>query len=64
MIFVLQKNPSLDCNIISPAPDQETGMKFINDHVNTLNEEKDVWEIDASMLRYEKKIASGSIGDL
>ncbi|XP_009334459.2 LOW QUALITY PROTEIN: serine/threonine-protein kinase STY46 [Pyrus x bretschneideri] len=59
-----EKNPSLDCNIISPAPDQETAMKFINDHVSTLNEEKDVWEIDASMLRYEKKIASGSIGDL
>ncbi|KAM0972662.1 hypothetical protein ACFX13_016350 [Malus domestica] len=59
-----EKNPSLDCNIISPPPDQETGMEFINDHVSTLNEEKDVWEIDASMLRYEEKIASGSNGDL
>ncbi|CAL8995485.1 unnamed protein product [Prunus brigantina] len=59
-----EKNPCLDYNVISPVPEQETGMMFTNGHVSSLNEEKDIWEIDATLLRYEKKIASGSYGDL
>ncbi|XP_020410764.1 serine/threonine-protein kinase STY46 isoform X2 [Prunus persica] len=58
------ENPCLDYNVISPVPEQETGMMFTNGHVSSLNEEKDIWEIDATLLRYEKKIASGSYGDL
>ncbi|KAH0990662.1 hypothetical protein GBA52_002145 [Prunus armeniaca] len=59
-----EKNPCLDYNVISPIPEQETGMMFTNGHVSSLNKEKDIWEIDATLLRYEKKIASGSYGDL
>ncbi|XP_008221196.1 PREDICTED: serine/threonine-protein kinase STY46-like isoform X3 [Prunus mume] len=59
-----EKNPCLDYNVISPIPEQETGMIFTNGHVSSLNKEKDIWEIDATLLRYEKKIASGSYGDL
>ncbi|KAL6295508.1 hypothetical protein ACE6H2_003650 [Prunus campanulata] len=58
-----EKNPCMDYNVISPVPEQETGMMFTG-HVSSLNEEKDIWEIDATLLRYEKKIASGSYGDL
>ncbi|XP_021802591.1 serine/threonine-protein kinase STY46-like [Prunus avium] len=59
-----EKNPCLDYSVISPVPEQETGMMFTNSHVSSLNEEQDIWEIDATLLRYEKKIASGSYGDL
>ncbi|KAK9946868.1 hypothetical protein M0R45_012311 [Rubus argutus] len=59
-----EKNPCLDYNVISPVPEQDTGMKVISSHGSTSNEEKDIWEIDASLLIYEKKIASGSNGDL
>ncbi|XP_034215220.1 serine/threonine-protein kinase STY46-like isoform X1 [Prunus dulcis] len=59
-----EKNPCLDYNVISPVPEQETGMMFTNGRVSSLNEEKYIWEIDATLLRYEKKIASGSYGDL
>ncbi|XP_034215226.1 serine/threonine-protein kinase STY46-like isoform X2 [Prunus dulcis] len=58
------ENPCLDYNVISPVPEQETGMMFTNGRVSSLNEEKYIWEIDATLLRYEKKIASGSYGDL
>lgn len=64
ILSVLQKNPCLDYSVISPVPEQETGMMFTNSHVSSLNEEQDIWEIDATLLRYEKKIASGSYGDL
>ncbi|CAB4265505.1 unnamed protein product [Prunus armeniaca] len=59
-----EKNPCSDYNVISPIPEQETGMMFTNGHVSSLNKEKDIWEIDATLLRYEKKIASGLYGDL
>lgn len=61
---MFQKNPCLDYNVISPVPEQDTGMKVISSHVSTSKEEKDIWEIDASLLIYKKKIASGSNGDL
>ncbi|KAM5565230.1 serine/threonine-protein kinase STY46-like [Rosa sericea] len=58
------ENPCLDYNVISPVLGQDTGMKVTGDHVSTSSEEKDIWEIDASLLTYERKIASGSNGDL
>ncbi|XP_062019955.1 serine/threonine-protein kinase STY46-like isoform X2 [Rosa rugosa] len=58
------ENPCLDYNVISPVLGQDTGMKVIGDHVSTSSEEKDIWEIEASLLTYERKIASGSNGDL
>jgi len=39
-------------------------MNRIFSHVNKSINRNDVWEIDASCLNYEKKIASGSVSDL
>lgn len=61
---MFRKNPCLDYNVISPVLGQDTGMEVIGDHVSTSSEEKDIWEIEASLLTYERKIASGSNGDL
>lgn len=47
-----------------PVLGQDGGMKVTGDHVSTSSEGKDIWEIDSSLLTYEKKIASGSNGDL
>ncbi|XP_050365037.1 serine/threonine-protein kinase STY46-like isoform X2 [Argentina anserina] len=60
--ILLSENPCLDYNVISPVLRQDTGI--IGDHVSTSTEDKDIWELDASLLTYEKKIASGSNGDL
>ena len=57
-------NPGLDYNVISPDLGQDTAMNVNGDHVSTSSEDKDIWELDASLLTYEKKIASGSNGDL
>ncbi|KAF5199604.1 Serine/threonine-protein kinase, partial [Thalictrum thalictroides] len=42
----------------------ETGVKANSDHVKIPTDETDVWEIDVRMLKFEKKVASGSYGDL
>lgn len=34
------------------------------DHVKIPADETDVWEIDAKMLKFENKVASGTFGDL
>ncbi|GAU12232.1 hypothetical protein TSUD_01990 [Trifolium subterraneum] len=39
-------------------------MNYISNHVNKPISRNYVWEIDASCLRYEKKIGSGSVSDL
>lgn len=41
---------------------EQTGINF--SHVNLPISGNNVWEIDASCLRYEKQIASGSFVDL
>ncbi|KAJ4702200.1 putative Protein kinase [Melia azedarach] len=48
-------------HVVYPVGEEEqTGIK----HVKIPAEAIDVWEIDASLLKYEHKIASGSYGDL
>nr|DAD41731.1 TPA_asm: hypothetical protein HUJ06_016054 [Nelumbo nucifera] len=42
----------------------QTGPKLIPDHVKIPTDGTDVWEIDASLLKFENKVASGSYGDL
>lgn len=61
---MFQKNPCLDHNVMPPVLGPDGGMKVTGDHVSTSSEGKDIWEIDSSLLTYEKKIASGSNGDL
>ncbi|KAL5778292.1 hypothetical protein ACOSP7_011218 [Xanthoceras sorbifolium] len=47
--------------VVDPVGEQEqTGIN----HVNVPADGIDVWEIDASLLKYEYKITSGSYGDL
>ncbi|KAF8405477.1 hypothetical protein HHK36_010383 [Tetracentron sinense] len=42
----------------------QTGMEPIPDHVKIPTDGTDVWEIDAMLLKFENKVASGSYGDL
>ncbi|GJW09939.1 serine/threonine-protein kinase STY17-like protein isoform X1 [Tanacetum coccineum] len=44
-----------------PSPSNPTPS---NDHVKIPTDGTDVWEIDASLLKFENKVASGTFGDL
>ncbi|XP_057987575.1 serine/threonine-protein kinase STY46 isoform X1 [Hevea brasiliensis] len=61
-----EEHTQLKSNVIYPIVGQEQkGMiNLICNHANMPADQMDVWEIDASLLKYEKKIASGSCGDL
>ncbi|XP_024024562.1 serine/threonine-protein kinase STY46 isoform X1 [Morus notabilis] len=50
--------------LISPAGEQEVEVKSILNHVHIPNDVFDSRDIDLRLLKFEKKIASGSIGDL
>ncbi|KAI3431982.1 uncharacterized protein J3R85_007640 [Psidium guajava] len=43
---------------------KHNGNKSNHNHVHVSSEGKDVWEIDVNVLGFEKKIASGSYGEL
>ncbi|KAH7523458.1 hypothetical protein FEM48_Zijuj06G0013200 [Ziziphus jujuba var. spinosa] len=60
----IEKHSRLNYQAISPVGEQEHGVQFIHNHLNIPPDENDLWEIDASLLKYEKRIASGSSGDL
>lgn len=51
------------CSLPKERP-EKIGMNYIFNHVNKPISRNDVWEIEASCLKYEKKIASGSVSDL
>ncbi|KAL6524882.1 hypothetical protein OROMI_030475 [Orobanche minor] len=52
-------------DLLSPAGGQEHSVFMLpTNHVKIPYDGSDVWEIDASLLRFEYKIASGSNGDL
>lgn len=42
----------------------QTGSESINGYLKIPTDGTDVWEIDASLLKFENKVASGSFGDL
>ena len=50
--------------LIPPLGEQEHGMKLIANHANIPNDASDGRDIDLHLLKFEKKIASGSSGDL
>lgn len=64
--WVIQKrHPLFPPWSISPTGKKDKiGVKFITKNVNIPRDEVDVWEIDASLLIFERKIASGSFSDL
>ncbi|XP_030511678.2 serine/threonine-protein kinase STY46-like isoform X2 [Rhodamnia argentea] len=43
---------------------EQTGIKTEHDHLSIPNDGIDVWEIGLNNLKFEKKVASGSYGDL
>nr|WIL59790.1 nodulation protein [Melilotus officinalis] len=51
------------CSLPKERP-EKIGINYISNHVNKPVSRNYVWEIDACCLRYEKKIASGSVSDL
>ncbi|RVX15745.1 Serine/threonine-protein kinase STY46 [Vitis vinifera] len=62
---VLQKQPWSEFQLISPGREQGHPEKqLIPSHINLTIDGADVWEIDATLLKFENKIASGSYGDL
>ncbi|XP_021641347.2 serine/threonine-protein kinase STY46 isoform X2 [Hevea brasiliensis] len=61
-----EKYTRLKSNAIYPVVEREQNgtISGICNHANIPANQMDVWEIDASLLKYENKIASGSYGDL
>ncbi|KAK6922540.1 Serine-threonine/tyrosine-protein kinase, catalytic domain, partial [Dillenia turbinata] len=54
-------------NKYSPASvhgPSQPGKESLSDYVKIPNDGTDVWEIDARLLKFENKVASGSYGDL
>ncbi|XP_038705280.1 serine/threonine-protein kinase STY46-like isoform X2 [Tripterygium wilfordii] len=61
----IEKHPWSKGNAIYPLWEQKQNkIKLISNQVNIPADGIDVWEIDASLLIYENKIATGSYGDL
>lgn len=60
-MLTLQMQPG--CSLPKENHDQ-AGINCFYNHSNMPNSENYVWDIDASCLRYEKQIASGSVCDL
>ncbi|KAI3502806.1 hypothetical protein L1887_31132 [Cichorium endivia] len=58
--YIEKPSPS---TISKYAPTPSTSVPS-NDHVKIPTDETDVWEIDASLLKFENKVASGTFGDL
>lgn len=61
----MQKNAQLKPHVIYPVVEQkQIGISLMSNHLNLFADQIDVWEIDACQLICEKKIATGSYGDL
>ncbi|XP_019072203.1 serine/threonine-protein kinase STY17 isoform X4 [Vitis vinifera] len=64
-IQMIEKQPWSEFQLISPGREQGHPEKqLIPSHINLTIDGADVWEIDATLLKFENKIASGSYGDL
>ncbi|XP_062101055.1 serine/threonine-protein kinase STY46-like isoform X2 [Humulus lupulus] len=57
------EHPRLN-QLISPVGEAETGMKLIFSHAEISNDGSEVRDVDLRLLKFEKKIASGSCSDL
>jgi len=52
-------------NAVYPVAEQDQrGIRLVSSHMNVPADSIDVWEIDAHRLLFERKIATGSSGDL
>ncbi|GLT86041.1 hypothetical protein SLE2022_042040 [Rubroshorea leprosula] len=52
------------CSLSPNSDHEDIGVQFDPNHVAIPNDGTDVWEIDMKHLKFEKKVASGSYGDL
>ncbi|KAL5706311.1 Serine/threonine-protein kinase sty46 [Ranunculus cassubicifolius] len=61
----IEKKPASSRESLSAISEQDaTPIEVDSDHVKIPSDETDVWEIDVRMLKFDKKVASGSYGDL
>ncbi|XP_008466447.2 serine/threonine-protein kinase STY46-like isoform X2 [Cucumis melo] len=61
---IQKRHPPFTPCIFHTEKQDRFGVKFTTKYVNIPRDEVDAWEIDASLLVFEKKIASGSLSDL
>ncbi|TYK31456.1 serine/threonine-protein kinase STY46-like isoform X1 [Cucumis melo var. makuwa] len=62
--IIEKRHPPFTPCIFHTEKQDRFGVKFTTKYVNIPRDEVDAWEIDASLLVFEKKIASGSLSDL
>ncbi|XP_031737776.1 serine/threonine-protein kinase STY17 isoform X1 [Cucumis sativus] len=61
---IQKRHPLFTPCIFHTKKQDKFGVKFTTKYVNIPRDEVDAWEIDVSLLVFEKKIASGSLSDL
>ncbi|KAE8648406.1 hypothetical protein Csa_008225 [Cucumis sativus] len=61
---IQKRHPLFTPCIFHTEKQDKFGVKFTTKYVNIPRDEVDAWEIDVSLLVFEKKIASGSLSDL
>ncbi|XP_011034944.1 PREDICTED: tyrosine-protein kinase CSK-like isoform X2 [Populus euphratica] len=63
--MLVKEIPKIEKNAVYPVAEQDqTGIRLVSNHMNVPADSIDVWEIDAHQLLFERKIATGSSGDL
>ncbi|KAJ6336725.1 hypothetical protein OIU76_006576 [Salix suchowensis] len=61
----IEKKAQSESHAVYPVVEQDQiGISLVSNHMNIPADSIDVWEIDAYQLLFEKKIATGSSGDL
>ncbi|XP_077246744.1 serine/threonine-protein kinase STY46-like isoform X2 [Tasmannia lanceolata] len=64
-IFKIEKQAwSKPHSLSSITENLQSGIESVPEHVKIPTDGTDVWEIDARLLKFENKVASGSYGDL
>ncbi|KAL9358491.1 hypothetical protein Peur_046614 [Populus x canadensis] len=63
--MLVKEIPKIEKNAVYPVAEQDQrGIRLVSSHMNVPADSIDVWEIDAHRLLFERKIATGSSGDL
>ncbi|KAG6783632.1 hypothetical protein POTOM_009293 [Populus tomentosa] len=62
--MLVREIPKIEKNAYPVAEQDQTGISLVSSHMNVPADSIDVWEIDAHQLLFERKIATGSSGDL
>ncbi|KAL9395452.1 hypothetical protein Peur_009705 [Populus x canadensis] len=63
--MLVKEIPKIEKNAVYPVAEQDQRrIRHVSSHMNVPADSIDVWEIDAHRLLFERKIATGSSGDL